>query len=81
MSELRRPGPKPKPVGTRVRDHHTVAAKLPKDEWDKLLEIERILQVHAGRFVSDKVIEIIRAIDLNELRAEHPQEALIPKAS
>lgn len=78
---LRRPGPKPKPIGSRVRDQHTVAAKLPDEEWTKLLQIEDILQVHAGRFISDKVIEILRGIDIDDLRAQQRQEALIPKAS
>lgn len=76
MTQLTRTGRKPFPAGTRVRDQHTVAVKLPDAEWEKLQAISRILGIREGRFASNHVIELIKAIDLDQLRAEHGQESL-----
>lgn len=76
MSQRRKPGPKPKPIGTRVRDHHSAVAKLPPQEWAKLEEIAAVLGVKPGRFVTDRAIQAIRDTDLNELRQQQRQEAL-----
>lgn len=82
MTHLTRTGRKPFPAGTRVRDQHTVAVKLPDAEWEKLQEISRILGIREGRFASNHVIEMIQAINLDHLRAEQGQESLdIAKAS
>lgn len=82
MTPMTRTGRKPYPAGTRVRDQHTVAVKLPDQEWEKLQEISRILGMREGRFASNHVITLIQSIDINKLRVEHDQEALpIAKAS
>jgi len=76
MTQLARTGRKPFPPGTRVRDQHTVAVKLPDEEWKKLQAISQILGIREGRFASNHVIELIRATNLDELRSEHGQESL-----
>lgn len=76
MTQLTRVGRKPFPPGTRVRDQHTVAVKLPDAEWEKLQEISRILGIREGRFASNHVIELINSINLDEMRRKHNQEAL-----
>ncbi|WP_336853931.1 hypothetical protein [Sinomonas albida] len=60
---------------------NTVATKLPDAEMKKLREIAAILGVKPGRFASDHFIDFIRSINLEELRAQYGQEALIQKAS
>lgn len=82
MTPMVRTGRKPYPAGTRVRDQHTVAVKLPDQEWAKLQEISRILGIREGRFASNHVIDLIKSIDVDKLRAQHDQEALpIARAS
>lgn len=76
MAPLNRVGRKPAPVGTRVRDQHTVAVKLPTEEWEKLQQISQILEVREGRFASNHLIDFIRSIDLAALERESTQEAL-----
>ena len=60
---------------------NTVATKLPDAEMKKLREIAAVLGVKPGRFASDHFIDFIRSINLDELRAQYGQEALIQKAS
>ncbi|WP_334173300.1 hypothetical protein [Sinomonas sp.] len=60
---------------------NTVATKLPDAEMKKLREIAAVLGVKPGRFASDHFIDFIRSVDLDELRSQYGQEALIQKAS
>ncbi|KHL00278.1 hypothetical protein [Sinomonas humi] len=60
---------------------NTVATKLPDAEMKKLREIAAVLGVKPGRFASDHFIDFIRSINLDDLRAQYGQEALIQKAS
>ncbi|MFB8372028.1 hypothetical protein ACFC25_21975 [Pseudarthrobacter sp. NPDC055928] len=60
---------------------NTVATKLPDAEMKKLREIAAVLGIKPGRFASDHFIDFIRSIDLEKLRAQQRQEALLPKAS
>ncbi len=74
MAELKRTGRPRAAAGTRVRDFRTVAVQLPPAYEEKLEKIAEITGTRAGRWTTDRVLELLDLIDLEALAAANPHQ-------